>query len=73
MNKRYNHYGMTENVYNFCKNYFKEYGYAPTNQEIADGVGLCKSSVNAHMKKLFKDGTFETNHPGYPRAFRIVK
>lgn len=72
--KQYNHFDMIDNVYEYCKDYFEENGYAPSNREIAKGVGLkSTSSVFYYMQKLFENGTFKTKHPGQPRAFGIVK
>ena len=44
---------MEEKILEFCKEYFKKYGYAPSSREIGDGVGLgSTSSVNLHMNRL---------------------
>lgn len=65
---------VTDNVFCFCKDYFKSHGYAPSIQEIGDGVGVkSTSSVHHHMRKLFDIGVFETDHPSQQRAFRIKK
>ena len=64
----------TDRVYNFCKIYIFTHGYAPSYDEIGDGVGLkSKSSVYWHMKKLFQDGRLATDldNDNSPRAFRI--
>lgn len=74
MKERTNHFSTQENVLNYCKNYIKRHGYAPSFKEIGDGVGLkSKSSVNHYMKKLIEDGSIATEHPKCPRAFRIVE
>ena len=64
---------MEEKILDFCKSYFKEYGYAPSTREIADGVGLgSTSSVNLHMNNLYDAGLIASDHRGLPRAFRVV-
>ncbi|HAU84606.1 MAG TPA: hypothetical protein DCW90_03585 [Lachnospiraceae bacterium] len=66
-------YEITEKVLEFCKSYFKEYGYAPTVREIGKGVGISSTSgVHRHMQRLFKEGKLATDHPGQSRAFRIT-
>ena len=63
-----------EKVYNYCKEYISKHGYAPAISEIAEGVGLkSKSSAYFYFQDLLDEGIFETDHPGSPRAFRIVK
>lgn len=67
-------YEKTNKVLEFCKAYVDEYGYAPTIREIGKGVGLSSTSVvHRHMQRLFRNGRFETEHPGEARAFRIAK
>lgn len=34
------YYKTTEKIYDFCKSYIDEHGYAPTIREIGKGVGL---------------------------------
>lgn len=64
---------MEEKILEFCKEYFKKYGYAPSSREIGDGVGLgSTSSVNLHMNRLFDSGLIASDHRGLPRAFRVV-
>lgn len=67
------HYFIEQNILDYCKEYFGIHGYAPSFQEIADGVGIkSKATVNVYMKKLIEEGSVETEHPGKPRAFRVV-
>ncbi len=41
----------------FVKQYFKEYGYAPSVRDIKDGVGLSSTaSVHYHLKALSESG-----------------
>lgn len=64
---------MEEKILEFCKEYFKKYGYAPSSREIGDGVGLgSTSSVNLHMNRLYDLGLIASDHRGLPRAFRVV-
>ena len=39
------YYKTTEKIYDFCKSYIDEHGYAPTIREIGKGVGLSSTSV----------------------------
>ncbi|MBE2266791.1 MAG: helix-turn-helix domain-containing protein [Anaerolinea sp.] len=43
-------------VYAFIKEYFEQFGYAPTMQEIADATGLRKSTVSYHLYRLDQAG-----------------
>lgn len=57
------YYKTTEKIYDFCKSYIDEHGYAPTIREIGKGVGLSSTSVvHRHMQRLFRNGRFETEH-----------
>ena len=59
-------------VLDFIKSYIAEYGYAPSYDEIGEGVKMrSKSSVCSHVQKLLYLGEIETDHPGSPRAIRI--
>ena len=62
-----------ERIVSFIIDYISQHGYAPTVREIGAGVGLrSTSSVNAHMRRLFKDGKLETDAAeGSPRAIRV--
>lgn len=53
--------------------YIQEHGYSPTVREIGDMAGVkSTSSVHAHLKKMFEDGTLETDcEIGTPRAIRV--
>lgn len=64
---------MEEKILEFCKEYFKQHGYAPSSREIGDGVGLgSTSSVNLHINRLYDLGLITSDHRGLPRAFRVV-
>lgn len=61
-------------ILDFIKSYISRYGYAPSYEEIGEGVELySKSSVYSHIKKLIANGAIETDHPGSPRAIRIKR
>lgn len=45
-----------QRVLNFYKTFIEEYGHGPTYQEAADGIGVSKSVVFDHVKKLEKKG-----------------
>ena len=56
----------------YSRDYFKEHGYAPTLREIGDHTGLeSMASVKYYMDKLYDVGMIESEHRGFPRAFRI--
>lgn len=56
----------------YSRDYFKEHGYAPTLREIGDHTGLeSTASVKYYMDKLYDVGMIESEHRGFPRAFRI--
>ena len=65
-------------IYLFIRGYILEHGYAPTNREMGEGVGLTStSSVNRHLNKLLDKGFLETditvNGNMCPRAYRLGK
>lgn len=61
-----------EKVYNFILQYTREYGYAPSIREIAEGIGLkFTSSVHSHLKKLQEEGKIEIRENS-PRAIKII-
>lgn len=62
-----------EKIFEFIKNYTLEHGYAPSHEEICDGVGLCsKSTVSSHMTRLFDLGYLEKDTEIMkPRAYRV--
>lgn len=45
-----------QKVLNFYKDFVSSNGHAPTYQEAADGIGVSKSVVYEHVKKLEKKG-----------------
>lgn len=56
----------------YSRDYFKEHGYAPTLREIGEHTGLeSTASVKYYMDKLYDEGMIESEHRGFPRAFRI--
>lgn len=58
----------------YSRDYFQEHGYAPTFREIGDHTGLeSTASVKYYMDKLYDEGMIESEHRGFPRAFRISK
>lgn len=71
---RYNNYDTRDCVYNFCKDFILEHGYAPSVREIADAVGL-KSSSSAfyHIQKLMEEGLLvKAEREGVSRAFTLA-
>ena len=58
------YYKTTEKIYDFCKSYIDEHGYAPTIREIGKGVGLSSTSVvHRPMQRFILNVLFETAHP----------
>ena len=56
----------------FIIQYMTDNGFAPSNREIGDGVGLkSTSSIKNYLDKLEKDGKIKTK-PGQPRAISVV-
>lgn len=56
----------------FIIQYITDNGFAPSNREIGDGVGLKSTEgVKRHLDKLEKDGKIKTK-PCQPRAISVV-
>lgn len=54
------------------KDYIRSHGYPPTCREICDMTGIrSTSTVHNQLRRMFADGTLETDNPGTPRAIRI--
>lgn len=69
MNKRPARY----EVLDYIQKYFMKHCYAPSVEEICEGVGKrSKSTVHAHLCRLFEEGMLETDDKkaGTARAFR---
>ncbi len=64
---------LRENIVQSIISYIERHGYPPTVREIGDMVGLkSTSSVQHHLKVLFKEGRLETDAGECsPRAIRI--
>ena len=63
---------MRKKLLNFITEYIQIHGYAPTVQEMTDGVHLkSKSTVHGYLMDLFISGAIETDNPGAPRAIRV--
>jgi len=43
-------------VYLFIDQYRDTHGYSPTQQEIADGTNICRSTLYEHLSRLEKKG-----------------
>lgn len=63
---------ITKEIYLYFLRYFQKHGYSPSYQEMADKLNLHIQTVRNHIRDLIEDGMLETNHPGTPRAIRIV-
>ena len=56
----------------FIIQYMTDNGFAPSNRDIGDGVGLkSTSSIKRHLDKLEMDGKIKTK-PGQPRAISVA-
>lgn len=62
-----------DEIYRFLVKYFQQHGYAPAYEEIMDGTGLTKCTVQRHMRQLEMDSLIATEHPGISRAFRLTE
>ena len=55
--------------------YVEKHQYAPSLNEIGEMVGIQKTTVHSHMKKLIAEGRLETDSYEYmcllPRAYRV--
>lgn len=60
-----------EEIIRFTRAYQEEYGFPPSMQEIADGVGIRKNAVRHHLIKLREDGRV-TMVQGKYRSLRVV-
>lgn len=72
-NKYDNILDQTDKVYEFCKDYIFEHGYAPSYEEIGSAVGIkSKGTVHKYIHRLFQEGRIATDldEPG-SRGFRI--
>lgn len=60
-------------IVNFVVGYFQEHGYAPSFEEIGQGIGLkSRSSVHGHIKRMLEEGVLESDaSDGTPRAIRV--
>lgn len=59
-------------IVSFIRKYSTKHGFAPSIEEIADGVKLSsKTAVRHHLAKLQEDGVI-TMQPGKYRSLQIV-
>ena len=56
MGKRQYSRNRQEEIASFISDFRREHGVSPSMQEIADGVGIGKTTVFVHMKNMEKDG-----------------
>ncbi len=60
-------------IYLYIIKYIRKHGYAPSNGEIADNVGISATTVRRHIENLMQEGLLETDaDPGTSRAIRVV-
>jgi len=59
-------------IMSYVKSYTRKHGFAPSIEEIAEGVGLeSKTAVRHHLAILAEDGKV-TMQPGKYRSLRVV-
>ena len=63
---------MREQIKQVIIDYITLHGYPPTQQEIGQAVGRCKSVINGYVTQMLADGELETDAlQGAPRALRV--
>jgi SOS-response transcriptional repressor LexA len=60
-----------QKIYDFIGGYHRENGIAPTIVEIADSLGLARTTVKTYVDILKNKGYVAGKH-GIPRSLRIV-
>lgn len=60
-------------VYLSIVRYFKEHGYAPSYQEIAEDVDISQTTAKRQVANLIDMGYLATDHPGCVRALRVAE
>lgn len=58
-------------IYAFVAGYIDDNGFCPTNQEVAERVGICSSAVEAHLKNIASKGWLIYNGKKF-RKFQLV-
>lgn len=48
-----------EAIYEFINEYIKEFGISPSIQEVAEGIGIAKSSISKYVNRLIEEGRLE--------------
>lgn len=61
-----------DDIYMFLVKYFEQHGYAPSYEEIGEGTGLTRCTVQRHMRQLEMDSLIATEHSGISRAYRLT-
>lgn len=63
---------INKEMYRYIVNYIKEHYYPPSAKEIADGIGVTKSTVRRHISTMIEDGLLESDcEQRECRAYRI--
>lgn len=61
-----------EEIYRFIGAYITKHVYAPSDKEIAEGVGISATTVHRHLIDMIDEGILETDEePRTQRAIRI--
>jgi SOS-response transcriptional repressor LexA len=62
-----------DRIVTFIAAYWARYGWAPTRDDVAEGVGLASSSgLTTHIEQLVAAGRIR-HIPGSPRSLRVVE
>ena len=62
---------ITESVYHFIRHYIEQHGYAPSQQEIADGCYLSRTNLIRYLDRLEAQGHI-AREPGQPRSISLL-
>ena len=52
--------GIIADIEKYVCEFSDRYGYSPTLQEIADGIGISKATASRYVNKMCEDGIFDT-------------
>jgi repressor LexA len=66
------HFGKTEAVYTYLRNYIEQEGYPPTIRDIAQGLAMGRTTVIYHLHRLTQLGLIR-RASGRARSIRLVE
>ena len=59
-------------VLDVIRDFLKEFGFAPTFDELSDRLGISKSSIHEHLQALEKKGAIRRADGGRARNIEVV-